>query len=772
MWPKLRELERLGQMQAQTFKTLPFLAFEVSEWKANPERVLKRIRLASLGPALAVRSCVGMEDAIEREPPGFFDSVLNVPAKDTAVRDAVETVIASYARRLHPSPVSDQIIVQQQLVGARKCGVFRVGAEVTEYIDIDYDETPGQTSTVTSGTASRRVSISPRIAALPSPWKNIRRCADELRGSFVPPFFVEFATDESGYPVVFQIRADRRQRLSAPAAQQAKGLEEAISAIEKCGPLSVMADWNPAEILGVSPLPLDVSLYDELIMKGAWSEGRASIGWARPADPNLMIVVGGRPYVKIRQSLQSLLPAGLEPLAASRLVANRLAYLQAARDLHDKVEFRVMWSAYAIDAAAVRSELSGAGIAFSDIDALFDSLKRVTREAIDTAPALLEADKAGLVQLDAARASLAAFTRGASPGELAKGVREAFRVCVNLGTIPFSRQARLAFTFRYIINHLVECGGLSTTDIARWQAGLNTIVRQFRRDLQQMLCGKMAQAAFLKRYGHLRPSTYDIESLRYDERGPLSADAHEQMDVSAWTPGPCNRLGEILAAVGAETGQSGFWQAAACAYQGREEIKFHFSALLSDVMRKLALHSMDASLGKFELRRVPLQGLLGFLESAASWEAFADSVRGYETDAHWRSGTLRLPDVIWSAGDLDVIMEPLLRPTFVGAGIASGPVRVIEKDTSVRSGDLAGAIVAVETADPGYDWLFGHRVAGLVTAYGGEFSHMGLRCGEFDIPAALGCGPAVFRRVAGAKEFRLDPARGELWADGQRVYPA
>lgn len=772
MWPKLDGLERLQKLQTKTFGTLPFVVFDVSEWKTGREHVLERVQRATLGHMLAVRSCVGMEDAIEREPPGFFDSVLNVSATVTALSDAVDKVMMSYARRLSPSPVADKIIIQQQLLGATMCGVFRVSPDATDYIEIDYDETSGRTNTVTSGAASKRASASPRVAALPAPWAQIRKCADELRDQFSPPFFVEFALDQNGQPTVLQIRSDRRVAAIRPPIGRSQGLSDVAEIIHRFGPMSVMTDWNPAEILGVRPLPLDVSLYDEILMKSAWSEGRASVGWARPEDTNLLAVVAGRPYVKIRQSIQSLLPAGLEPGTAARLVSNRLERLRIAKHLHDKVEFRIMWSAFAFDPKALHQELIADGITEQDVECLFDGLKSVTRAAIDNAPGLLASDRTGIEQLNCARAALVKMdAREAELSAIANCIHEALRACVLYGTIPFSRQARLAFTFRFIINHLVEAGQLHNTDIARWESGLNTVARQLSRDLKQAVSNESARAALLQRYGHLRPSTYDLESPRYDERSMPAADMQQAKDVPYWMPGPCPRLEEILADVGTSRRQSEFWQAAAGAYQGREEMKFHFSAVLSDTLRALAQCADLAGIAKGQLRRVPILNLLTLMDRAQSWRTFAAAVQDFDVGAEWAFHGPELPDVLWEVDALDLIMELPLRPTFVGDRTVVGRPHLITKESSAKSGELAGAVVIAETADPGYDWLFGHRFTGLITAYGGEFSHMGLRCGEFGIPAVLGCGSTAFHRVSRANQLTLDPIRREVWADGQRLFP-
>lgn len=776
MWPKLRGLDLLATIRARSFGTLPFIAFEVAEWTADREVVLVRLRQANLGSILVVRSCTGMEDAVHREPPGFFDSFLNVAATETAVHEAVEKVIASYARRVDPCPVHDKIIIQKQLLNATICGVFSVGSASAEYIEIDYDEMPGRTDAVTSGAASRRATISMRSTALPAPWRQISECAKELCDHFHPPFLVEFAIDAAGLPIIFQVRSDRRPTNQAVkyGAEISQSIAKAAVILDAYGPLSVMTDWNPAEILGLYPQPLDTSLYDELVMRSAWSEGRTSVGWARPADPNLMVVVGGRPYVKIRQSLQSLLPVGLASDVAERIVQDRLARLEAAKELHDKVEFRLMWSAYAFNVTAVREELIAGGISNIEVDQLFDALKCVTRYAIEGATALLATDRARIMYLEAARKTFSKMEQDVKPREMAEQIKYVFRICVDHGTIPFSRQARLAFTFRFIINHLLECGGIDRREVERWQSSLNTIARQFRRELGRMLKGEMAQTTFLERYGHLRPNTYDLESLRYDERSILAGDQIEDDNCYGHgsAPKPNARLSEILAEIGGKQEQAEFWNAAAGAYQGREEMKFQFTALLSDVLRDLAIRARSVSLERTALRRMPLNNLLDVMQHSTSWKDFRDRVLGFDGGGHCVSGGLNLPDVIFGQRDLEVILDPPLRPTFVGSSVVSGRPHVIENGPFAECGELAEAIVAVETADPGYDWLFGHRFGGLVTAYGGEFSHMGLRCGEFGITAALGCGPTAFRAVAAARELRVDPVKGELWADGKRIVPA
>ena len=65
-------------------------------------------------------------------------------------------------------------------------------------------------------------------------------------------------------------------------------------------------------------------------------------------------------------------------------------------------------------------------------------------------------------------------------------------------------------------------------------------------------------------------------------------------------------------------------------------------------------------------------------------------------------------------------------------------------------------IVLIENADPGYDWIFTYKIKGLITKYGGVNSHMAIRCREFDLPAAIGCGPQFYNEIKNKENITLD----------------
>ena len=50
-----------------------------------------------------------------------------------------------------------------------------------------------------------------------------------------------------------------------------------------------MSDWNPAEMIGVKPSPLSISLYSELITDEVWAKQRSDYGY-QDVRPNPLMI--------------------------------------------------------------------------------------------------------------------------------------------------------------------------------------------------------------------------------------------------------------------------------------------------------------------------------------------------------------------------------------------------------------------------------------------------------------------------------------------------
>lgn len=121
--------------------------------------------------------------------------------------------------------------------------------------------------------------------------------------------------------------------------------------------------------------------------------------------------------------------------------------------------------------------------------------------------------------------------------------------------------------------------------------------------------------------------------------------------------------------------------------------------------------------------------------------------------AYKEKSKLVLPEVISSEDDIDIIRVGESRPNFITNKSVNGEIILLEENNTAKIEDK---IVVITKADPGFDWIFGKGIKGLITKYGGVASHMAIRCAEFGIPAAIGCGEKIFDYISGLNAIELN----------------
>ena len=80
----------------------------------------------------------------------------------------------------------------------------------------------------------------------------------------------------------------------------------------------VMPDWNPAEMIGIKPKPLELSIYQELITDHVWSLQRKSYGYRDLTSHHLLTSFFGTPYIDIRVDFNSWIPEKLPKKIAEK----------------------------------------------------------------------------------------------------------------------------------------------------------------------------------------------------------------------------------------------------------------------------------------------------------------------------------------------------------------------------------------------------------------------------------------------------------------------
>lgn len=764
--------ETLAQLKPLVTRSqiLPLYFFTSSQWHKQKTAILMAIVGMEHGGSVIIRSSAQNEDSQRDSMAGAFTSCLNVSVADQlALELAIERVITSFGQHQHED---NQILVQPMLKEIHMSGVVMTHdlEHGAPYYVFNYDDESGLTDTITGGVGIQKTVLiyrdidsnlirSRRIRAVLAACREL----EFLCGSV--PLDIEFAVGHVEQVYVFQVRRITLCNTWHPVTERrvARQLTHIRNYLEqRLAPqcdlsgdhtiLGVMPDWNPAEIIGTTPRPLASSLYRLLVTDSAWREARAKMGYHHPCHQTLMVMLGHHPYIDVRSSFNSFLPAGLDKEVCDSLVNAWLVRLCEHPEWHDKVEFEVVPTCLDFTFEAVfEARYPGC---------LTPDAFHVYRQALDalTCRAIVSDGEGSIVSAMTnihARANTQQ-QRGSVDGLKAdlSSVRRLLLECREIGTVNFAILARHAFIAEALLRSACCRGALSSERLQLWKQSFHTVTTELTTDYAAVCGGTLPVGDFLARFGHLRPGTYDITSLRYDERhdlfAPISAFIEQDHETRRFElrVEEEQALQRLLDERGWPVTATALLAYASQAVQAREYAKLIFTRDLSDALALLVRWGGEVGLSREDLSYLDIFPLLDTLVSPLLDDidrVLLNQVNKARHE-HQQAMSLKLGHLI--AGSDDVFVVPLHRsmPNFISHKRVEAEWVLLQQDTPVTTA-LQGRIVCIENADPGYDWIFTRGIAGLVTQYGGANSHMAIRCAEFGIPAAIGCGEQLFSRL-------------------------
>ncbi|MDZ4142131.1 MAG: PEP-utilizing enzyme [Methylotenera sp.] len=765
--------------------TIPrFIVYAVQADSKDLDTFILTVIKEFSGRKICIRSAAADEDGVQSSGAGEYDSVLNVPSDDhEAIRAGFNQVIASYTRK-GLSRSGDEVIVQEMLQNTVMSGVvfthdLNTGAP---YYVINYDDISGLTDTVTSGGgeyANRTLYIHRGAAQSirSERFQRLMQGIQELEQMMGSQFLdVEFALGQDFTPYLLQVRAITTQpnwnrAVAKRINVSLQGIQDFVKTRLKpmagvygnTTVLGQMPDWNPAEMIGRAPRALAFSLYKTLITDHAWRIARDKMGYAVPVGQPLMLSLAGQPFIDTRLSFHSYLPAKLSPEISIKLVDAWVKRLQTHPELHDKVEFEVAITTYSFDFDDKIKTLVGEVLSQKEQAEFKEKLRQQTRAIIigngdgAISGALEQVEKLAKKQADlhflSAKQNMAALF-------------EMIDDCIRLGTVPFSILARHGFIARTLLLSLHQRGILTMDEVIAIQSGVRTVASTLVNDMRRLQLGELSRAAFMQEYGHLRPGTYDILSRRYDQMANfgvsdsqirpeqdhnlfvLSAEQKQAIDSTLQAEGfPELNANKLLDYVQAATA-------------GREYGKFVFTRSVSEILELIADFGELHGLSRDEMSHISISDLLDVItkSSEGSIEETLRNIAEDEAEKHVLSAAIRLPQVLFDEAGVHVVPFQVSHPNFITHKKVTAACVYLSVEQVAPS--LSDKIVLIENADPGFDWIFAQNIGGLITKYGGANSHMAIRCAEFGIPAAIGCGEQRFEVFLSAHQIQLDCAAG------------
>lgn len=746
-------------------KVLPQLLITKKNWDNKGIGCLRDDTKGWLSESLIVRSSAQSEDSGTESLAGKFDSVADVKGID-AIQIAVGKVFDSFS----DLGSNDQVFIQPMLQNVLVSGVLFTSDVNTgaPYYVINYDETSGLTDSVTSGRGSNLKTFYHAKCSNyeGEDWRALAiETAIELQHKFGSSFLdIEFAVSQSGEFYVLQVRPLVTEFSEVFKADDHLELLERIKNKIRCldhlrprlkGDRSVygiMPDWNPAEIIGVRPRPLALSIYKELITDSIWAYQRSNYGYRDLRSFPLMVNFSGLPYIDVRVSFNSFIPSTLSDDLAEKLVNYYITRLLEYPKFHDKVEFEIIHSCYSLDLPQRLEPLLKQGFSQEECEEIKNSLRNLTNNIIH---------QDGLWKQDIEKVnSLEARHNEITNSDL-NDIEKIYWLtenCKRHGTLPFAGLARAGFIAVQLVHSLVSVGIFTDHDVEEFMNSLDTVSSALTFDFSSL-----EPEVFLAKYGHLRPGTYDILSPRYDEEPnlyfdwedtrPLGGGATDKKDFKPSLKA-LSRIADLLKDHKLDHNILSFFEFIKSAIEGREYAKFVFTKSLSEMLRLLSEQGGRLGFTKDDMSYANLKIVEELYSSSFSArEVFQRSITQGKRISEDMNAVC-LPPLLTCEQEVTSFELPVDEPNFITLKTVIADIANHEREKQ----GLKSKIVMITSADPGYDWIFSKGIAGFVTMYGGANSHMAIRAAELGLPAVIGAGETLYNNWLSAKKLAIDCA--------------
>lgn len=747
--------------------------FTEASWRGNKNDVIKDIQDKFEGRLIIIRSSALNEDTADCSNAGYFESVLHINSGNAhEIQAGISTVVESYAEKgcSHPD---NPILIQSQTIDVVCSGtILNRDYNGSPYYIINYSKE--NTTSVTSGQHSNSIKILQSVdMEVDAEFANLIHAVREIESHTHAntPLDIEFGIKSNGEVVTFQVRplvASQSASFSdIEIVERVSELKQAFRRLTGPKPhlagettlFGDMPDWNPAEIIGNSPRTLAMSLYDDIITGNVWHQARASQGYTDVNPAKLVIRFGNKPYVDTRSTFNSLTPASISIALRKKLVSFYLEKLRANPQLQDKVEFDILFTCYDLSFKRRSDELKDAGFSDDEIEQLRMAILNLTNSLLTNTT--IAEDVKRNEALEKYRQSLRIIQNTTTPQDSIQRAVDLLEACKRDGTLQFSRLARLGFIGKILLKSLVREKVITSTIYDNFLNSIHTVASDLTEDSKLLDSTQSSKVAFLLKYGHLRPGTYDITIPRYDATEEYldtltSNGGKKQTAETAFslTAAQHATISQALEMHGLTITSHMLFDFVRNALESREYSKFLFTKSLSDAIEAIAISGGALGFTRDDLSHLDVQILKESVLKTPSLtkELWSSNILKNKKD-YTLNHYIPLPPVIFNEDDMSTVTYYDSHPSYITNKKMTGSLVFLKGKSLV---DIKGKVVVIESADPGYDWILTKSPAALITKYGGPASHMAIRCAESGLPAIIGAGEMLYDSLSRTNAVTID----------------
>lgn len=311
--------------------------------------------------------------------------------------------------------------------------------------------------------------------------------------------------------------------------------------------------------------------------------------------------------------------------------------------------------------------------------------------------------------------------------------------------------------------NLLENNIIDSTEYDDFSQSIHTVAKTFIEDLEFLQSNQVTKNEFILKYGHLRPGTYDITSPSYKDNfdNYIQINSKNSNEIekanSKYTVSEnfIIKIEKEIEAYNLNFDAKKLLDFIVKATEARELSKFEFTKNLNAVLELILKMGNELNISKEDAAHLNLDYILKMsnCSSTVNIKKDLENLISKNKTKHLISKAIQLPELIFDIKDTEMFFYSQLKPNFISHHSIMG--EIVKLENSIKQ-DINDKVVMIENADPGFDWIFSHDIKGLITKYGGAASHMAIRCAEFDIPAAIGCGDKIFNELLKHDKILLD----------------
>ena len=742
------------------------VSFTVEDWESKMTQCLNKIEGRFADKKLIIRSSSLNEDSFSESNAGKYLSLLNIDQSNKRLLiNSIQKVINSYTVK-HKL---NQVLVQEMISKPMISGVItsRTLNKGSPYRVINFDDKSKLTDTVTSGrdAETKTIFVLRKKKIIEKKYIVFNKLIDAIEEIEeilnYDSLDIEFSITENKKIIILQVRpivVDQSSKINQDKNIQNLIKKEKLKFIKQTkknkGIFSNMQDWNPAEIVGRNPRKLAIDIYEYIITNKIWAIQRKQFGYKYPKSSKLIQNFCGKPYVDCLKSFYSFIPDKIDNKLTNKLMEFYREKLLKNEELHDKVEFQIAFTCFEFDFFERAEELKAHNFSLSEINEIHNSLLFITKKAI--------------FSIDEYFDPIDKFEKKLSDIETSQedDITKAFLIlehCKWNGALPFAHLARNGFIAITLLESAVRCKILTVNEKNDFLLSIKTVAKDFKEDLERFENKTLTKKKFLKKFGHLRPGTYEITTPTYSETfseivKKTKNKKRLKFIENKWKKNTLEKLNKELSKSNLNISLWEFVNYIKKSIEGREKSKFIFTKGVNSCLRYLSKvakkKKIDLELFS-HLKLNDVRKLSKDLNSKLLKKIAQKNQNNFNV-----SNLIELPPLLKSEIDFDFFLYPKNVPNFIGEKKVQSELFVLN-NIKIKK-DLENKIILIPNADPGFDWIFSHSISGLITIYGGSNSHMAIRSAEFGIPAAIGIGEIKFKDLLKFRFVELDCSNKQL----------